>query len=90
MNVNEVIANRGNGLTGKKLLHPSDHVNMLQNSNDTFPTVTHIVAVVALKDRLLPAIDGLVETFRRLERENGDVVRSGCTHPQDMAPIILA
>ena len=81
MNVNEVVANRGNELAGKKLLHPNDHVNMSQSSNDTFPTAMHIAAAVALEDKLLPAIDGLVETFRRLEGENGDVVKSGRTHP---------
>lgn len=80
MNVNEVVANRGNELAGKKLLHPNDHVNMSQSSNDTFPTAMHIAAAVALEDKLLPAIDGLVETFRRLEGENGDVVKSGRTH----------
>ena len=59
MNVNEVIANRGNEIAGKKLLHPNDHVNMSQSSNDTFPTAMHIAAAVALEDKLLPAIDGL-------------------------------
>ncbi|MFR4756886.1 MAG: lyase family protein [Evtepia gabavorous] len=63
MNVNEVVANRGNELAGKKLLHPNDHVNMSQSSNDTFPTAMHIAAAVALEDKLLPAIDGLVETL---------------------------
>ena len=58
MNVNEVVANRGNELAGKKLLHPNDHVNMSQSSNDTFPTAMHIAAAVALEDKLLPAIDG--------------------------------
>ena len=71
MNVNEVVANRGNELAGKKLLHPNDHVNMSQSSNDTFPTAMHIAAAVALEDKLLPAIDGLVETFRRLEGRTG-------------------
>ena len=89
MNVNEVVANRGNELAGKKLLHPNDHVNMSQSSNDTFPTAMHIAAAVALEDKLLPAIDGLVETFRRLEGENGDVVKSGRTHLQDATPIRL-
>ena len=50
----------------------------------------HIAAAVALEDKLLPAIDGLVETFRRLEGENGDVVKSGRTHLQDAVPITLA
>ena len=90
MNLNEVIANYGNSLAGEKLLHPNDHVNMSQSSNDTFPTAMHIAAAVALEDKLLPAIDGLVETFRRLEGENGDVVKSGRTHLQDAVPITLA
>ena len=87
MNVNEVVANRGNELAGKKLLHPNDHVNMSQSSNDTFPTAMHIAAAVELEDKLLPAIDVLVNTLRRLEEENADVVKSGRTHLQDAVPI---
>ena len=90
MNCNEVIARWGNLQAGEDLLHPNDHVNMSQSSNDTFPTAMHIAAAVALEDKLLPAIDGLVETFRRLEGENGDVVKSGRTHLQDAVPITLA
>ena len=90
MNVNEVIANRGNEIAGEKLLHPNDHVNMSQSSNDTFPTAMHIAAAVEMEDRLLPAIDALAATFRRLEGENGDVVKSGRTHLQDAVPITLA
>ena len=90
MNVNEVVANRGNELAGKKLLHPNDHVNMSQSSNDTFPTAMHIAATVELEDKLLPAIDVLVNTFRRLEGENADVVKSGRTHLQDAVPITVA
>ena len=55
MNVNEVVANRGNAIAGKKLLHPNDDVNMSQSSNDTFPTAMHIAAVIALEENLLPA-----------------------------------
>ena len=58
MNVNEVVANRGNELLGEKLLHPNDHVNMSQSSNDTFPTAMHIAAVVSLEDRLPPPLAG--------------------------------
>ena len=90
MNVNEVVANRGNELAGKKLLHPNDHVNMSQSSNDTFPTAMHIAAAVELEDKLLPAIDVLVNTLRRLEEENADVVKSGRTHLQDAVPITVA
>ncbi len=87
MNANEVIANRGNELAGRKLLHPNDHVNMSQSSNDTFPTAMHLAAVAEIEDRLFPAMDGLVETFRRLEAENEDVVKIGRTHLQDAMPI---
>ena len=87
MNANEVIANRGNELAGKKLLHPNDDINMSQSSNDTFPTAMHIAAVLAVEDKLLPAVDRLIATFRRLESENDDVVKSGRTHLQDATPI---
>ena len=87
MNANEVIANRGNELAGKKLLHPNDDINMSQSSNDTFPTAMHIAAVLALEDKVLPAIDKLAATFRRLEEENEGIVKSGRTHLQDATPI---
>ncbi|OUN07510.1 class II fumarate hydratase [Flavonifractor sp. An91] len=90
MNVNEVVANRGNELAGKKLLHPNDHVNMSQSSNDTFPTAMHIAAAVELEDKLFPALDALISTFKRLEGENQDVVKSGRTHLQDAVPITVA
>lgn len=90
MNVNEVIANRGNELAGEKLLHPNDHVNMSQSSNDTFPTAMHIAAATELEDRLLPALDALVKVLKGLEAENADVVKSGRTHLQDAVPITLA
>ena len=90
MNVNEVVANRGNELAGKKLLHPNDHVNMSQSSNDTFPTAMHIAAAVELEDKLFPALDALISTFKRLEEENQDVVKSGRTHLQDAVPITVA
>ena len=87
MNSNEVIANRGNEIAGRKLLHPNDDINMSQSSNDTFPTAMHIAAVCALEDKVIPAIDTLVSTFRRLEAENAGVVKSGRTHLQDATPI---
>lgn len=89
MNVNEVAARRGNELAGKNLLHPNDHVNMSQSSNDTFPTAMHIAAVIGLEDTLIPALDRLVQTLLRLEEENADVVKSGRTHLQDAVPITL-
>jgi len=87
MNANEVIANRGNEIAGEKLLHPNDDINMSQSSNDTFPTAMHIAAVIALEDKVIPAIDTLVETFKRLEAENEGIVKSGRTHLQDATPI---
>jgi len=90
MNANEVIANRGNEIAGKKLLHPNDDINMSQSSNDTFPTAMHIAAVAAIEDQVLPAIDTLVGTFRRLEQENEGIVKSGRTHLQDATPITFS
>ena len=90
MNANEVIANRGNELAGKKLLHPNDDVNMSQSSNDTFPTAMHMAAVIAIENKLIPALDGLINTFSRLENENKGVIKSGRTHLQDAVPISFA
>ena len=87
MNANEVIANRGNEIAGKKILHPNDHVNMSQSSNDTFPTALHIAATIAIEDNLFPAMDTLIATFRRLESENTQYVKTGRTHLQDAVPI---
>ena len=87
MNANEVVANRANQLAGQKLVHPNDDVNMSQSSNDTFPTAMHISAVIAIEDKLLPAIDHLVATFKKLEAENEGIVKSGRTHLQDATPI---
>lgn len=87
MNVNEVIANRGNELLGKKLLHPNDDVNMSQSSNDTFPTAMHIAAVMETENSLLPALGWLSQTLSRLEAENMDIVKSGRTHLEDATPI---
>lgn len=89
MNVNEVIANRANEILGKKLVHPNDHVNKSQSSNDTFPTAMHIAAVQAVEDRLLPALDQLADTFARLEKENADIIKTGRTHLQDATPLTL-
>ena len=87
MNANEVIANRGNEIAGKKLLHPNDDINMSQSSNDTFPTAMHIAAVAAIEDKVFPALDLLIATFERLEAENEGIVKSGRTHLQDATPI---
>ena len=78
MNANEVIANRGNEIAGNKLLHPNDHVNMSQSSNDTFPTAMHIAAVPGIEDRLMPEMDRMIETLKRLEKENEGIVKKMC------------
>lgn len=90
MNANEVIANRGNEIAGKKLLHPNDDINMSQSSNDTFPTAMSIAAVIGLEDRVIPAIDMLISTFKRIENENKGIVKSGRTHLQDATPITFS
>ncbi len=87
MNANEVIANRGNDIAGKKLLHPNDDVNMSQSSNDTFPTAMHIAADLALEDKVLPAVDRMIAALQKLEAENEGIVKSGRTHLQDATPI---
>ncbi|MEY8296287.1 class II fumarate hydratase [Emergencia timonensis] len=89
MNVNEVVANRGNEITGEKLLHPNDHVNKSQSSNDTFPTAMHIAAVVSVEDKLLPALTELRDTLQNLEVTYTDLVKTGRTHLQDATPLTL-
>ena len=87
MNVNEVIANRGNVLAGEKLLHPNDHVNMSQSSNDTFPTAMHIAAVKEITGHLFPVLDEGIEVLGRLIDENMGVIKTGRTHLQDAVPM---
>ena len=90
MNANEVIANRGNEIAGKKILHPNDDINMSQSSNDTFPTAMSIAAVLGLEDKVIPAIEVLIESFKKLEIENEGIVKSGRTHLQDATPITFS
>lgn len=90
MNVNEVIANRGNAIAGERCLHPNDTVNMSQSSNDTFPTALHIAAAGAITQGLLPAIDQLVATLRGLEKRSAGIVKCGRTHLQDAVPIAFS
>lgn len=90
MNVNEVIANRGNEIAGENLLHPNDHVNMSQSSNDTFPTAMHIAACTAIEKQLFPALELLIATFGRLEKIHEGIVKTGRTHLQDATPITFS
>jgi fumarate hydratase class II len=93
MNVNEVIANRSNTLLQERgsdvRIHPNDDVNRSQSSNDTFPAAMHIAGVIALEDRLLPAIDVLNGTLRAKAETFNDIVKIGRTHLQDATPITL-
>lgn len=89
MNANEVIANRGNEIAGEKILHPNDHVNKSQSSNDTFPTAMHVAALIAVEEQLLPSVAVLKDTFKRLERENKNIIKIGRTHLQDATPLTL-
>ncbi len=94
MNVNEVISNRcsqltGNALGSKKPLHPNDHVNLSQSSNDTFPSAMHISTVKTLQDKLLPSITDLRDSLNKKSEEWKDIVKIGRTHMQDAVPITL-
>src|SRR6478735_8456141 len=94
MNLNEVIANRANELLGGKLgakapVHPNDHVNMSQSSNDSFPTAMHIAAAMAIVGGLIPALSELHRALRKKERAFAHVVKIGRTHTQDATPMTL-
>ncbi|HZK01391.1 MAG TPA: lyase family protein, partial [Anaerovoracaceae bacterium] len=90
MNVNEVVAHRANEILKKNYIHPNDHVNMGQSSNDTFPTAMNIAAIVKIEDELIPAIESLRDTFKELEEDNKGVVKVGRTHLQDAVPIAFS
>jgi fumarate hydratase class II len=94
MNLNEVIANRANELLGGKLgakqpIHPNDHVNMSQSSNDSFPTAMHIAAATAIVADLIPALSGLLRALRNKEKAFAGIVKIGRTHTQDATPLTL-
>ncbi|ORX86708.1 fumarate hydratase [Basidiobolus meristosporus CBS 931.73] len=94
MNANEVISNRaiellGGELGSKKPVHPNDHVNMSQSSNDTFPTAMHVSAVVEISEKLLPAITELRDEFEKKVKEFSKIIKIGRTHLQDATPLTL-
>jgi fumarate hydratase, class II len=94
MNVNEVIANHANELLGgelgaKKPVHPNDHVNMSQSSNDSFPTAMHIAAARSITGNLVPALEELLGALRAKEKAFADIVKIGRTHTQDATPLTL-
>ena len=87
MNVNEVIAARGNELAGRPVLHPNDDVNLSQSSNDTFPTAMRIAAVRVLEQQLLPSLRALANELSQLEEKYAGLIKTGRTHLQDAVPI---
>src|SRR6266705_196149 len=94
MNVNEVISNRAIELAGgimgsKKPVHPNDHVNMSQSSNDTFPTAMHIAATEQMERKLIPAVEELRAVLDEKARAFADVVKIGRTHLQDATPLTV-
>jgi len=94
MNVNEVIANRaaqltGNPLGSKKPVHPNDHVNMSQSSNDNFPSAMYIASAIAVKQKLLPAVEALEEAIGAKAGEWKEIIKIGRTHMQDATPLTL-
>jgi fumarate hydratase, class II len=94
MNLNEVISNRANELLGGKLgakapVHPNDHVNMSQSSNDSFPTAMHIAAAMAIVGDLIPALSELHRALRKKEKAFAHIVKIGRTHTQDATPMTL-
>jgi fumarate hydratase, class II len=94
MNLNEVIANRANELLGGKLgakqpVHPNDHVNMSQSSNDSFPTAMHIAAAMHILADLIPALSELHRALRKKEKAFAHIVKIGRTHTQDATPLTL-
>ena len=93
MNANEVIANRAieilGGELGSKLVHPNDHVNRSQSSNDSFPTVMHVATVLEVKERLIPHMKELISSLKKKQEEFKDIIKIGRTHTQDATPLTL-
>ncbi|HEV8292305.1 MAG TPA: class II fumarate hydratase [Tepidisphaeraceae bacterium] len=94
MNANEVIASRANEMVsgqrgGKEPIHPNDHVNMEQSSNDVIPTAMHVAAAMAIKESLVPALEHLAGTLEKKAKQFDDIVKIGRTHLQDATPIRL-
>ncbi|MGA7804616.1 class II fumarate hydratase [Bradyrhizobium sp.] len=94
MNVNEVIANRANELLGAALgakapVHPNDHVNLSQSSNDSFPTAMHIAAATRITSDLIPALSELLHALREKQQDFANIIKIGRTHTQDATPLTL-
>lgn len=90
MNVNEVVANRANEIAGRNAIHPNDHVNMSQSSNDTFTTAMNIAAVIKVEEELIPSLENIRDTFKKSEEYNRGIIKVGRTHLQDAVPIAFS
>ena len=90
MNTNEVITHIVNNKLDESLIHPNDHVNMSQSSNDTFPTAMHVSTAINLNKKLYPTIDKIIEQLKLLGKENEDIIKTGRTHLQDATPVKLS
>jgi fumarate hydratase class II len=89
MNINEVIAHLSNAILKRDLVHPNDHVNKSQSSNDVFPSAIHIAGCLAIKNKLLPKLHSLIVTLEKLQKQFGNIIKVGRTHLQDATPISL-
>lgn len=90
MNVNEVIAHLANEILGQKLIHPNDHVNMSQSTNDSFPTAIHLTSLKMINENLLPEVDALADEFYKRSEDFEGIIKTGRTHLQDATPLRLS
>jgi fumarate hydratase class II len=87
MNVNEVIAIRGNQIAKSKIIHPNDHVNMSQSTNDIYPSAANIAILKLVTSKLFPAVDNLIVSLKNIQNKGKDTIKLGRTHIQDALPI---
>lgn len=90
MNVNEVIAHLANEISGKKEIHPNDHVNMSQSTNDAFPTAMHLTSLRIINEYLLPEVDEIADEFYKRAEDFEGIIKTGRTHLQDATPLRLS
>ena len=90
MNVNEVIAHLANQILGQDLIHPNDHVNMSQSTNDSFPTAIHLTSLKMINENLLPEVDALADEFYKRAEDFEGIIKTGRTHLQDATPLRLS
>lgn len=90
MNVNEVIAHLANQILGQDLIHPNDHVNMSQSTNDSFPTAIHLTSLKMINENLLPEVDAIADEFYKRAEDFEGIIKTGRTHLQDATPLRLS